>query len=340
MKKFILLYLLSFQFALAQNLNNLSFGTDSTLEIVSWNIEWFPKNGNITANYVETILTNLQADVYALQEIDDSTMLKAVVSNIPGYECYFESSYYGGLAFVYNTNTISINAKYEIYTAQPYWNPFPRAPKVLDFQFMGENYIVINNHLKCCGDGILNLNDSNDEEYRRWEAVNLLKQYIDTNLTNKKVMVVGDWNDELTDNSSNNVFNPFLNNNSDFLFTDMLIAQGPSTEWSYPTWPSHLDHILITNALFGLFTTPSEIRTLKIDNYMNSWNQYETNISDHRPMGLKLFVGNMTKIEEIKSKKQLLQTTDLLGRKTAPKAEGILLHIFSDGTVEKIIKME
>ena len=51
-----------------QNLNDLYFGTDSTFEVVSWNIEWFPKNGSTTANYVETILTNLNNDVYILRD--------------------------------------------------------------------------------------------------------------------------------------------------------------------------------------------------------------------------------------------------------------------------------
>ena len=60
---------------IAQNLGNLSFGTDSTFEVVSWNIEWFPKNGQTTANYVQTILTNLQADIYALQEIYRQTCI-------------------------------------------------------------------------------------------------------------------------------------------------------------------------------------------------------------------------------------------------------------------------
>ena len=95
MKKIVFLLLISTQLLTAQSLEDLSFGTDSTFEVVSWNIEWFPKNGQTTANYVQTILTNLQADVYALQEIDDTTLLKSVVANIPGYECYFKSSYYG-----------------------------------------------------------------------------------------------------------------------------------------------------------------------------------------------------------------------------------------------------
>ena len=92
-----LLFICSTNQIIAQNLSNLSFGTDSTFEVVSWNIEWFPKNGTITANYVQTILTNLQADVYALQEIDDTTLLKSVVANIPGYEYYFKSDWFAGL---------------------------------------------------------------------------------------------------------------------------------------------------------------------------------------------------------------------------------------------------
>jgi len=34
-----------------QDLEDLDFGTDSTFEILTWNIEWFPKNGEITVNY-------------------------------------------------------------------------------------------------------------------------------------------------------------------------------------------------------------------------------------------------------------------------------------------------
>ena len=36
-------------------------------------------------------------------------------------------------------------------------------------------------------------------------------------------------------------------------FVDLEIAYGSSTNWSYPTWPSHLDHICITNELFQDF---------------------------------------------------------------------------------------
>ncbi|MEC7646318.1 MAG: endonuclease/exonuclease/phosphatase family protein [Bacteroidota bacterium] len=337
-EKILILVLISTNITTAQNLNNLSFGSDTTFEIVSWNIEWFPKNNN-TANYVQTILTNLESDIYALQEISDTSLLKTVVANIGNYECHFNSAYYGGLTYVYNTNTVQINAKYEIYTSQPYWNAFPRSPQVLDLNFNGTNYIIINNHLKCCGDGILNINNSNDEENRRLQAITLLKEYIDNNFSNKKVIVLGDLNDELTDITSNNVFGEIITDNENYLFTDMQIAEGSNNNWSYPTWPSHLDHILITNELFIDFQNPnSEINVIKIDDYMNNWYDYENNISDHRPIGLKLYLNHSTLISEsIKNNEKAIQTTDILGRKTNKNTKGIMLQIFKNGKVKKIL---
>jgi endonuclease/exonuclease/phosphatase family metal-dependent hydrolase len=342
MNKIIFLLLISTQLLTAQSLEDLSFGTDSTFEVVSWNIEWFPKNGQATADSVKTILQSLAADVYALQEIDDTTLLKQVVSTIPGYACHFKSSYYGGLAYVYNTNTVQVNAKYEIYTSQPYWNAFPRSPQVLELTFNNEEYVIIDNHLKCCGDGVLDLNDTSDEENRRLMAVNLLKTYMDNIFSNDKVIVVGDWNDILTDPTANNVFNSFLNG-SDYLFTDFPIALGSSANFSFPTWPSHLDHILISDELFADFSKPnSMISCIRIDDYMSSWNAYDNNISDHRPVGLKLKVDAViSTIHNLEnSDKNIIKIVDILGRETKPKKNTPLFYMYENGSVVKKIMTE
>jgi len=343
MKKIIFILLISSQFLSAQNLNNLSFGTDTTFEVVSWNIEWFPKNGQTTANYVETILTNLEADVYALQEIDDTTLLKQVVANIPGYECYFKSTYYGGLGYVYNSNTVQINDKYEIFTAQPYWNAFPRSPQVLELTFMNKDYVIINNHFKCCGDGTLNINDPNDEENRRLQAIMLLEQYIDLLFDNERVILVGDLNDILTDPPADNIFYAILNSTS-YMFTDWTIALGSNANWSYPSWPSHLDHILISDELIPDFLKPnSSTETIRIDDFMNSWNQYDFNISDHRPVGLKLAMDSVilsSVIDRNITNKTLIKITDLLGRVCKASNNQILFYLFDDGTVEKKLIIE
>jgi hypothetical protein len=73
----------------------------------------------------------------------------------------------------------------------------------------------------------------------------------------------------------------------------MEIADGSSADWSYPWWPSHIDHILITNELFDeLDNSSSVIQTIKIDEFMDGgFDDYYDNISDHRPVALKLDFG-------------------------------------------------
>jgi predicted extracellular nuclease len=172
---------------------------------------------------------------------------------------------------------------------------------VMDLNYLNNRIIVINNHLKCCGDGNLDITNSNDEETRRYQANLLLKEFIDSNFPNENVIMLGDLNDDITDAPQNNVFQMFLNEFDNYLFTDIDIASGSSSNWSYPSWPSHLDHIMVTNELFDEFEhIDSEIATIKIDEYLtNGWSEYDENISDHRPVGLKLKIDLNLDINDI-----------------------------------------
>ncbi|MBT3590529.1 MAG: T9SS type A sorting domain-containing protein [Candidatus Marinimicrobia bacterium] len=274
----------------AQNLSDLSFGTNSSLEVSTWNIEWFPKSGQSTVDSVSIIIQSLDIDIYALQEISDTNMFKQMIENIEGYDYYFKSGWFAGLAYVYKSGTVEIDTVYEIYTEEPYWRPFPRSPMVMEMNYQNQKYFIINNHFKCCGDGNMNLSDSWDEETRRYDASNLLKDYIDVNLSEENVIVLGDLNDILTDPSAHNVFQTILDDDLNFLFADIDIANGPSSGWSYPNWPSHIDHIFITNELYGIFDNSSSlIQTIQIDeNMAGGFNEYDNKISDHLPVAIKL----------------------------------------------------
>ncbi len=276
----------------AQSFENISFGTQDTFEVMTWNLENFPKNSTTTINYVTQIIEALDIDLIAIQEINNEASFLQLVSNLPDYYGYLESTSYDGLALLYKSDATRINNIYRIYDTAAYWNAFPRAPMVIDLTYNNQQIYIINNHFKCCGDGVLNLSNSNDEETRRYEAMNLLKTYIDTNLPNKNVIVVGDLNDELTDSESNNVFQNVINDTTNYLFSDFDIAQRSSTNWSYPSWPSHLDHILITNELFDEFNlSSSNIAVIKLDeSFSGGWNEYDQYVSDHRPVALKLTI--------------------------------------------------
>ena len=119
--------------------------------------------------------------------------------------------------------------------------------------------------------------------------MNLLKAYIDENLSNEKVIVLGDLNDDISEPYQNNVFQDVLNDSDNYQFGDLIIAQGNSSDWSFPNWPSHLDHILITNELFNELDS-IEVKTIKIDDYVSGgWTEYDQNISDHRPVAMKIY---------------------------------------------------
>lgn len=274
----------------AQNIDDLSFGTDSTLEVITWNLENFPKEDQTTMDYVSQIVSALDADIFALQEIYEPGMFNQMVENTEGYSGFIAPGNYTDLAFIYKSSSVEINDIYEIYTTSAYWAPFPRPPLVIDFNFRGNNFIVINNHLKCCGDGVMDPGDPEDEETRRFRANNLIKQYIDEFFSDKRVFIVGDMNDEITDEASNNVFRIMLEDPENYRYADQAIANGNSNNWSYPTWPSHLDHIAITNDLFPAFENEgSGIQVLKIEESIpGGWSTYDDNISDHRPVAIKL----------------------------------------------------
>jgi len=285
----------------AQSLEDLSFGTDSTFEALTWNIEHFPKNNQTTVDYVRQVIENLDVDVLALQEISDTVQFNEMLDELPEYTGYLKSSYFAGLAYIYKHDEVDINRIYEIYTSSAYWSEFPRSPMVMELSFKGEDYVLMNNHFKCCGDGTLDQDDYGDEENRRYRASNYLKDYIDDHFAEENVIVLGDLNDELTDATENNVFQEILADSENYKFADMQIAESDDSWWSYPGWPSHLDHILVTNELFDeLEQDLSEVATIRIDQYMSGeYSAYDGNISDHRPVAIRLAKGTPTSISGI-----------------------------------------
>ena len=83
------------------------------------------------------------------------------------------------------------------------------SPYVIQVQVNEKEWIIINNHLKCCGDGTID-SDTWDEEYRRQQASILLESYIKENWSTEPVILIGDYNDEIQEPESNNIFWNFI----------------------------------------------------------------------------------------------------------------------------------
>ena len=277
--------LLSILLSILFSQNYPEIGSAQSLDVITWNIENFPKNNN-TIQYVEDIIESGNVDIIALQEIEDQNDFGTLINNLDNWVGYrYSNSNYGELSYLINLDHIDIiQTPYSILNQYDHYFAY-RPPYVLKVNFNSKEIIIINVHFKCCGDGNLE-NDYWDEEYRRQQSNYYLKQYIDSYFANDYVIVLGDFNDDISESSNNNVFLNFINDNN-YYFADSDIAEGPSANWSFPNWPSHLDHILISNEFFNIFSNEN-IFTYKIDEYMNSWQQYDNYISDHRPVAINI----------------------------------------------------
>jgi len=274
--------------AQSNDLIDLEFGTLDHFDVATWNIEWFPKNGETTIEYVAEIIEELELDVIAIQEIDQPEEFEYLLSLLQGYDGHYQDGEYARLGFIYNIQSVTVNEQYEIFSNGSYGNPFPRPPMVMELTFMGEHdFVVINNHFKCCGNTVLDPDDFWDEETRRAYASELLKDYMDFHFSEDNLIMLGDLNDLLDDSPQNNVFQVYLDDPANYRFADMDIATGNASQWSYPSWPSHLDHILVSNELFGALEDPeSQIATIQIDDFFpGGFNGYDSNVSDHLPVG-------------------------------------------------------
>lgn len=246
---------------------------DGSFDIVTWNIEHFPKENSTVALTAE-IIKSMNADIIAVQEIDNDAAFNQLVAALPGWTGKLNDIGQASQGFLYkNSEITSASGLTLLFNGSGDSYAFPRAlPMITVKHTSGKEVTLINVHLKCCDDG----------EERRQAASEQLKAYIDNNLSDKSVIVLGDYNDDLTSPPSTNRFQNFISDPDDYKFVDMAIANGSTDGWSYPSWPSHLDHILVTNELFSSI---DDVTVLKLNTCESG---YESNVSDHRPVMLQL----------------------------------------------------
>ena len=256
--------------------NSIQFGTESTFDIITWNIEHFPKK-NLTVSYLAELINSMNVDIIAMQEIwgdGASASFENLKTRLDGWDGSRKSS---GLAYLYKTE-LTINSLTEINEL----NEIIRKPYLLSLTWSGQNIYIINNHFKAYSGA--------ENEAERKIAAEKIENYINEYLEDLNVIVLGDLNDELNDEESVNVFQNFIIDSTNYKFVDMDIAYSSSSNWSYPSWPSHLDHILITNELFDEFINPgSKVETIHIEDYFEwGWKEYDNFVSDHLPVILSL----------------------------------------------------
>lgn len=262
-----------------------AFGSEGTLEIVTWNIENFPKLKEQTVTDVVEIIRDLDADLYGMQEIEDTVSFRAVLDRLPGYGGLYSSDEYSfgnyqKTAFIYKKGLVEVSNRTMLF---PNDYDFPRPPMQV-FVVARKNsstfdFILIVLHLKATTSD----NPEQDEQRRRM-ACRKLKTYLDDKITNspeKDYIVIGDWNDELNDSPQNNVFQVFFND-SLHRYRFLTSTLNASTYIGFSSG-SKIDHILITADTEEEYNSGTT-QVLKLDTYFNG---YVREVSDHRPVGAR-----------------------------------------------------
>ena len=257
----------------------ISPGKSSSFEIVTLNLQGFPKAGYQTVLMVRDLINRINPDVIALQEMTTETDFLNLLDELKGWDGRFYPVYNAewNLAYLFKTSEVSIDDSKTRLILTGDFDAFPRAPFEIYVRHKTLNIstYLINLHLKCCG--------GSDNEARRRNASEKLDNYIKTNRPSDAVIVLGDYNDIISgESSTTNVFYNLVSATEEYRFTDMQIARGSLLWWSYPSWPSHIDHIMVTNELFSRIDTTM---VLKPD---PCYSGYFDNISDHRPVELVL----------------------------------------------------
>ena len=247
------------------------------LDIITWNCEFFPTANDSTIKALSEAISDFDADIIAFQEIKNRGWFGKLMELLPQYYYIIsQQSSFMDQAIIYKKNDFNLVNRIEVFSENDY-NFAGRPPLKADFINIDTNtkFSVINLHMKCCDSGL----------NRRKKAAEMLYEYVLDNIDiNKNLIILGDWNDDLKDNEGEHCFEQFMNDDQ-FIFPTLDLTYDISKA-SYPKEPyvSFLDHILVSSSFLN--DNQYFVNTLPIDEYMGSFEIYESYISDHMPVYL------------------------------------------------------
>ena len=278
-------------------------GTASTLDVGNWNLEWFgdpsngPSNDALQLSNAKDVISGTDLDVWGLVEIVDTTEWKGL-KTLPGYTGVLSNdavvtsgpSFYSAgeqkVGLIWKSAIASLVSAKVILTGN-------------DTDFAGRPPLEVKLHVTLNGGSedivfiVLHMKAFNDVAswQRRQNASNALKSYLDSTYPTQKVIVVGDWNDDVDTSITSGQASPYANfvgDPSRYTFpTKALTDAGIASTVSYTDM---IDHQLATNELAATYVAGS-VQVYRVDTYISS---YGTTTSDHYPVLSRYTYGGAT----------------------------------------------
>ncbi len=261
-----------------------SIDAATTLEVVNWNIEWFgsttlgPSNKNLQEQNIKTVLQNVGADIYALEEVVSEARLANIVSQMPGYS--YVLSNYGSytnpnqagasplsdaqkLGMIYKTAlfpgglTTQALLSAGINTAADITNPAYNWYASGRFPFMVTGTTTLNGVTKQIRFVIVHAKANTSPtltSYARRKAGNdSLRIHLNTFYPNDNIIFLGDFNDDL-DSTITAGINPKLSSYKQFTddainFSSPTLALSLAGKKSTVSYNDVIDHVMLSNEM-------------------------------------------------------------------------------------------
>lgn len=262
-------------------------GTDTTLDIGTWNIEWFgdslngPSNEVTQLKNVTEVIQGMNLDLLGLCEISNAGYWAKLQSNLPDYGAVLTNySQTQKTGLLYRKSMFRLLYSKSILLAFDYEFASGRFPLevALETQWGSKKdtmYIWVM-HLKAnTGSTSAKLTSYN----RRAKAAEELKNYLDPKKRWKGV-VLGDWNDDLDVSIVSGKASPFVDwrNDTNYVFPSYRLSL--AKQKSTASYSEMIDHMCVTTSMKSNWLL-NQSGVMVGDAYVPS---YRFNTSDHYPV--------------------------------------------------------
>jgi endonuclease/exonuclease/phosphatase family metal-dependent hydrolase len=301
-------------------------GTDTTLDVGTYNVEWFgdslngPSNEVTQLKNVTEVINNMDLDVMGLCEISNLGYWAKLQANLPQYGAVITTyTQTQKTALLFKKSMFRLLYSKSILLVFDYEFASGRLPLevALETQWGSKKdtiyFWVI--HLKA---NIGSTTEKLASYDRREKAGEELKNYLDPKKRLKGI-VLGDWNDDLDVSIVSGKASPFLawRNDTNYVFPSYRLSL--AKQKSTASYSEMIDHLCVTAALKNNFL-PNQSGVMVGDSYIAS---YRLNTSDHYPvwakfsMNFKAWVGVESIWDDPNATEMLpstLEVYDLQGR--------------------------
>ncbi|MBJ6764951.1 putative Ig domain-containing protein [Myxococcaceae bacterium JPH2] len=302
--------------AIVRDANNLSDSRTLSLAVKApavpftvahWNLEWFgapnqgpphsTSDGGLTDDlqiaYARDVIRDAGVNVWGLVEMVDTADFDTLKAQLPGYRGFLAnntafvssgaSSYSVGEqkpGILYDDSVTFQSAQVILTTKAADFGGRPplRVNFTTAMHGTTANLVVIVVHMKAFDDLV--------SYGQRQRAGAALKTYLDTELSTERVLVMGDWNDDVDQSISKDdlgailpsPYQPLVDDSAHYIFiTQALSLAGDRTTVSYR---DVIDHTMVTDEV-AVDYVPGSVVVLRPDAWLPD---YGNTVSDHYPV--------------------------------------------------------